>query len=140
MDADLVSMKRWLHRAAAATIGISGILHLYLGLSLLGSKFYQFGEFFLIVSIAQIFWVFPMLKGYGRAWLFTGIGGNLALFGLWVLTRFPNPISSVGLPVNTIGIAEESCQLAFVAIAIALAYSLRRGASSQKRENSPDTA
>ncbi|HJU14609.1 MAG TPA: hypothetical protein VJ792_09165 [Candidatus Nitrosotalea sp.] len=127
-------MKDRLYLVAASAVGIAGGIHLYLGLSLLKSQFFQFSDFFLIVAAVQLCWTIPMLKKFGRMWLFVGIGGNLALFGLWVLTRLPNPITRIGLPVNSLGIAEEAFQLAYIAIAIALVYALKPGRSFQKKE------
>ena len=130
-------MKSRMFYAAASVIGLAGITNLYLALTLLRTTFMQFGEFFVIVAVAQVFWVIPTLKKFGRPWLYAGIGGNLALFALWLLTRVPNPITRISLPVNAIGITEEIFQLAYVALAVSLVYVLHKGIPSKEREETP---
>ncbi|MDE1830662.1 MAG: hypothetical protein KGI25_10110 [Thaumarchaeota archaeon] len=130
-------MKGRMFYAAAAAVGLAGVTHLYLALTLLRTSFMQFGEFFVIVAVVQLFWVIPTLKKFGRPWLFIGIGGNLALFALWLLTRMPNPITRIGLPINTIGITEETFQLVYVALAVSLVYVIHKGTPSKKREETP---
>ena len=122
--------------AAATAIGIAAAIHIFLASSLLKTSFFQFGEFFLIVGICQAFWIIPTLKKYGTVWMYVGIGGNIALFILWLVTRMPNPITRIGLPINAIGITEEVFQLAYVAMVIALSYMLQRG-NLRDREETP---
>jgi uncharacterized membrane protein YuzA (DUF378 family) len=55
--------------AAAITTGISGILHLIL-VPNITSRNPNSGIFFIISGIAQIFWVIPMLKRWGRTWYY----------------------------------------------------------------------
>jgi hypothetical protein len=53
--------------------------------------------FFIISGIAQIFWVIPMLRRWGRAWYYIGIGGTIILVTIWAITRIPgNPITGRG--------------------------------------------
>jgi uncharacterized membrane protein YuzA (DUF378 family) len=54
-----------LYYAAAATTAIAGILHLMLVPNIIGRN-PNSGIFFIISGIAQIFWVIPMLKSWGR--------------------------------------------------------------------------
>lgn len=122
--------------AAATAIGIAAAIHIFLASSLLKTSFFQFGEFFLIVGVCQAFWIIPTLKKYGTVWMYVGIGGNIALFILWLVTRMPNPITRIGLPINAIGITEEVSQLAYVAMVIALSYMLQRG-NLRDREETP---
>ena len=135
----MVTMKGRIYYAAATTVGIAAIIHLYLAFTLLKTSFLQFGEFFVIVGVLQAFWVIPTLKKYGRQWLYTGIGGNLTLFLLWLLTRMPNPITRISLPINTMGIIEEIFQLSYVALAISLVYVLQKETQSEKREETSRT-
>ena len=132
----MVFVKGKIVQAAAAAVGMAGIVHLYLAVTLLRTSFIQFGEFFLIVGAAQLFWIIPTLK-LGRPWLYGGIGGNLALFALWLVTRIPNPVTRIGLPINTIGITEETLQLAYVGLSLSLLYVLHKGTRSKKREEMP---
>lgn len=122
--------------AAATAIGIAAAIHIFLASSLLKTSFFQFSEFFVIVGVCQAFWIIPTLKKYGIGWMYVGIGGNIALFILWLVTRMPNPITRIGLPINAIGITEEVSQLAYVAMVIALAYMLQRG-NLRDREETP---
>ncbi|MFZ0567591.1 MAG: hypothetical protein WAM22_06285, partial [Nitrososphaeraceae archaeon] len=88
-----------LYYAAAATTAIAGILHLSLVPNVIGRN-PNSGIFFIISGIAQIFWVIPMLKRWGRIWYFLGIGGTLILIIMWVITRVPgNPITGRGGPI-----------------------------------------
>lgn len=84
------------------------------------------GIFFAVAGLAQLFWVVPMIKRWGRAWDYVGIGGTAALIAFWAATRFPNPITGgQALPVNEIGIAVEVVQSAFIGILAAVIVSAR---------------
>jgi hypothetical protein len=49
--------------------------------------------FFLCSGVAQIFWILPMIKRWGRPWYYIGIGGNV----VYIITRFPgNPVNGRG--------------------------------------------
>jgi len=53
--------------------------------------------FFLGSGIAQIFWILPMLKRWGKPWYYIGIGGNLGFIILYVITLLPgNPVTGRG--------------------------------------------
>lgn len=132
----MVPMKDEMYYAAATAIGIAAAIHLFLASSLLKTSFFQFGEFFVIVGVCQAFWVIPTLKKYGIVWMYVGIGGNIALFILWLVTRMPNPITRIGLPINAMGITEEIFQLAYVAIVMALAYMSQKDKLKNKEETS----
>jgi len=119
-------MKERAYYAAATAMGISASIHLYLASSLLRTSFLQFGEFFVIVGACQAFWVMLTLKKYGTGWMYVGMGGNIALFILWLVTRMPNPITRIGLPINAIGITEEAFQLAYVGMMVSFVYVLHR--------------
>ena len=56
-----------LYYAAATTTAIAGILHLALVPNIIGRN-PNSGIFFIISGIAQIFWVIPMLKKWGKTW------------------------------------------------------------------------
>jgi hypothetical protein len=107
---------RILYYAAAATTGIAGILHLSLVPDIIGRNLNS-GVFFLISGIAQIFWVIPMLKRWGRTWYYIGIAGTIILIIMWVMTRIPgNPITGRGGPISEMAIAIEVFQVAYIII------------------------
>ena len=116
-----------LYYAAAATTAIAGILHLFLVLNVIGRN-PNSGTFFIVSGIAQIFWVIPMLKKWGRIWYFIGIGGTVILIIVWGITRMPgNPITGRGGPISEIGIGVEIFQIAYVIITAIIILKERRG-------------
>ena len=70
-----------LYFGAAVCTGIAGILHLILVSSSINSHL-EYATFFLISGVAQIFWVVPMVKKWGRTWYVIGIAGTLVMVGL----------------------------------------------------------
>ena len=73
--------------------------------------------FFLGSGIAQIFWILPMIKRWGRRWYYIGIAGNIAFIVLYVITRFPgNPVNGRGGDVDAIDMICELAQVAYIAI------------------------
>jgi hypothetical protein len=109
-------INRILYYAAAATTAIAGILHLSLVPDIIGRNLNS-GVFFLISGIAQIFWVIPMLKRWGRTWYYIGIAGTIILIIMWVMTRIPgNPITGRGGPISEMAIAIEVFQVAYIII------------------------
>lgn len=105
-----------LYYAAAATTAIAGILHLMLVPNIIGRNLNS-GIFFIIAGIAQIFWVIPMLKKWGRTWYYIGIAGTIILIIIWAITRMPgNPITGRGGPISEMAIAVEIFQVAYVII------------------------
>ena len=107
-----------LYYAAATTTAIAGILHLFLVPNIINRN-PNSGIFFIISGIAQIFWVIPMLKRWGRKWYYVGIGGTIILVIIWAITRIPgNPITGRGGPIGEMAIAVEIFQIAYVVITI----------------------
>jgi hypothetical protein len=73
--------------------------------------------FFLGSGIAQIFWILPMIKRWGRIWYYIGILGNIAFIILHVITRFPgNPVNGRGGDVDAVDMTCELAQVAYIAI------------------------
>ena len=104
------------YAGAAATTAIAGILHLSLVPDIIGRNLNS-GVFFLISGIAQIFWVIPMLKRWGRIWYYIGIAGTIILIIMWAMTRVPgNPITGRGGPISEMAIAIEVFQVAYIII------------------------
>ncbi len=109
-----------LYYAAAATTAIAGILHLIQAPSVLDFSLIFF-TFFIVAGIAQIFWVVPMIKKWGRPWYLIGIGGTIVLIILYAITRLPdNPITGRGGPVSPLALAIEVFQAAFIGLSIAI--------------------
>jgi hypothetical protein len=116
-----------LYYAAAATTAIAGILHLSLVPNVIGRN-PNSGIFFIISGIAQIFWVIPMLKRWGRIWYFIGIGGTIILIIMWVITRVPeNPITGRGGPISEMAIVIEIFQIAYIIITAIIILKEGRG-------------
>jgi hypothetical protein len=105
-----------LYYAAAGTTAIAGILHLLLVPNIIGFNVNS-AIFFLVSGIAQIFWVLPMVKRWGKMWYYIGIAGTIILIIMWAITRMPgNPITGRGGPISDMAIAIEVFQIAYVII------------------------
>jgi hypothetical protein len=116
-----------LYYAAAATTAIAGILHLMLVPNIIGRN-PSSGIFFVVSGIAQIFWVIPMLKRWGRTWYYIGIAGTIILIIIWATTRMPgNPITGRGGPISEMAIAIVIFQIAYVVITSIILVKERRG-------------
>jgi hypothetical protein len=101
---------------ASATTAIAGILHLIFASNVIAFNVTS-GIFFIVAGLAQIFWVLPMIRRWGKVWYFIGIAGTLVLIILWTVTRVSNPITEGrALPINEIGIAIEVFQITYVVI------------------------
>jgi hypothetical protein len=85
---------------AAATTGLAGMLHIVLGLAAIGRAPFFGILFFIVAGLAQIFWILPMVKRWGRIWYYIGIGGTGLLIILWAIVRLPNITSGTGFPLN----------------------------------------
>ena len=116
-----------LYYEAAATTAIAGILHLASVPNIIGRN-PNSGIFFIISGIAQIFWVIPMLKKWGKTWYYIGIAGTIILIIIWVITRMPgNPITGRGGPIGEMAIVIEIFQIAYVIITSIIIVKERRG-------------
>jgi hypothetical protein len=122
------------YAAAAGTTGIAGILHLQLASAIIdGRGLNSFGIFFIIAGIAQLFWVVPMIKRWGRPWYYGGIGGTAILLIIWAVTRVPNPITGGrALSINPMSIVTELFEYAFIIITVILVARERKMHVSQK--------
>src|SRR5919109_4735595 len=124
-----------LYYAAAATTAIAGILHLILVPNIIGRN-PSSGIFFIVSGIAQIFWVIPMLKRWGRIWYYIGIAGTIILIIMWAITRMPgNPITGRGGPISEMGIAVEIFQIAYVVITAIIIAKERKGSTKEIVKN-----
>jgi hypothetical protein len=129
----LVAKINVLYYAAAATTAIAGILHLIQGSDVLGFNL-NFGIFFIVAGIAQIFWIVPTIRRWGLSWYYVGIAGTIVLIILFVITRMPdNPITGRGGPISPMALAIELLQAAFIALsAIIVVYESKRKQLSGK--------
>lgn len=97
--------------AAAICTGVAGILHL----SMVPSPSTNTTILFLVGGIAQVFWVIPTVKQWGKTWDVIGIGGTLIFILIWVITRVPdNPITGRGGRIGDTAIILEALQIIFV--------------------------
>jgi hypothetical protein len=116
----LVVQIKALYYAAAATTAIAGILHLIQASNSLGFNL-NFGVFFIVAGIAQLFWVVPIIRRWRLPWYYVGIGGTIVLIILFVITRLPNnPISGRAFPINPMAIAIEVLQAAFIGLTVTI--------------------
>jgi hypothetical protein len=121
-----------LHYAAGGTTAIAGILHLIFASNIISFNILN-GVFFIVAGIAQLFWLLPMIKRWGKIWYLIGIGGTIILIIMWAVTRMPgNPITGRGGPLNEIGIAIQVFQIAYVIITAIIILKERRGHVREK--------
>ena len=81
---------------------------------------------FLVGGLAQLFWVIPTIRNWGRIWDYIGIAGTIAFISIWAITRIPsNPITGRGGPINQTAIIVEVSQIIFVVLLAILAYKRR---------------
>lgn len=117
---------KWLLVAAAVSTFIAGVLHLTLVSNSIGRNPWV-GIFFLVGGIAQIFWVLPTIKNWGRVWFYIGIAGTLVLIIMWAMTRIPdNPITGRAAPINNIGVATEIFQIFYIATSLVIIMKYNR--------------
>ncbi len=117
---------KWLLVAAAVSTFIAGVLHLTLVSNSIGRNPW-IGIFFLVGGIAQIFWVLPTIKNWGRIWFYIGIAGTLVLIIMWAMTRMPdNPITGRGARINNIGVATEIFQIIYIATSVVIILNYNR--------------
>jgi hypothetical protein len=104
--------------SAAVCTFIAGILHLTLVPNAIDRNVNN-GIFFLISGLAQIFWVVPLIRHWGKVWYYVGIAGTLVLVIMWIITRIPdNPITGRGGPIGETAIVVEVFQVAFIVLSI----------------------
>ena len=76
---------------------------------------------FFVGGVAQVFWVVPMIRKWGRPWYAIGIGGMAVFIAIWIITRFPaNPITGRGGGVNANALITETAEFAFIGLALAI--------------------
>ena len=114
--------------AASACTFIAGVLHL----TMVPSFNINSTILFLVGGSAQIFWVVPTIRNWGRAWDYIGIAGTLAFIAIWAITRLPdNPITGRAGRIGDSAIVIEIFQIAFVVLMVIL-ISKRKSPKSEK--------
>jgi cytochrome c oxidase subunit 1 len=78
---------RSLYYATAAFTALAGILHLILVQYFIGFDS-NTSTFFVITGLAQIFWVLPIIRRWGRLWYIVGIAGSIALIVLFLSVSY----------------------------------------------------
>ncbi len=120
--------------AAAALSLLAALIHLWVTPEHL-EEWWGYGAFFLVAALAQAPYAPLVLVWPTRIVLLVGIGGNLAIVVLYLLTR------TVGVPlfgpgageVEGIGFVDSCATTTEVGIAVALGAALLRGTSIQRR-------
>ena len=97
--------------AAAFCTGLAGILHLYM----LPSNNTNSTILFLIGGLAQVFWIVPTIRRWGKIWDLVGIVGTATFVVIWVITRIPdNPVTGRGGRIGETAVIIEALQIAFI--------------------------
>jgi hypothetical protein len=70
---------------------------------------------FLIGGLAQVFWIVPTIRRWGKKWDLVGIFGTAAFVLVWIITRLPdNPITGRGGRIGETAVIVEVLQIAFI--------------------------
>jgi hypothetical protein len=77
----MTNSNRILYLGAATCTGLAGILHLMFVPASIPAGI-QYTTLFLISGLAQIFWVLPMVRRWGKIWNIIGLAGTAVLVGL----------------------------------------------------------
>jgi hypothetical protein len=125
-------MSKAIYYAAAGTGGLAGILHLLIAPNVIGFNL-NAAIFFIVSGIAQLFWVIPMSRHWGKPWYYAGIVGTIILTVLWATTRMPNPITVRALPVDAMGISVELLQVAFIGLTAMILVAERRAKTDRMK-------
>ncbi len=123
--------------AAAATTLIAGILHLNKVIDTIssGEAIGNADILFLVGGLAQVFWVVPIIRQWGKTWYYIGIVGTAVFALLWAITRMPeNPITGRAGPISTEAIIIQIFQIAFIILSIIILIK-SRGSKNKMTEN-----
>ena len=111
---------------AALTTLIAGILHLLKVPNAIDGNI-NAGILFLVGGIAQIFWIVPIIKQWGKVWYSIGIAGTVIFVLIWVITRIPdNPITGRGGSISNEGITIQVFQIAFIILSILILFKITK--------------
>ena len=123
--------------AAAIASAIAGLVHILMPLVFAHGILHRapVAIFFLGSGIAQLFWIVPMIRQWGRPWYYVGIVGNIAFIALYMVTRVPgNPVSGRGGDVDVVAMVCELAQVAYIAITIIILRKLRTTKTKYSRK------
>jgi len=109
--------KTILYFGAAFSTGIGGVLHLVLVPNSIVAGI-EYSAFFLISGVAQLFWVLPMIKRWGRIWYIVGIGGTAIMVGLtgYTLANIAADPQSAPPGITELAVTIEIFQVSYVII------------------------
>lgn len=65
--------------------------------------------FFIVAGLAQVFWVVPVIKKWGKLWYYIGIGGTIILIIMFIVA-----VPARGLPVSELEVAIILAQIVFI--------------------------
>jgi hypothetical protein len=110
-----ITRRSLLYLGAAVSTGIAGILHLMLVSGSISSHL-EYAIFFLVSGVAQIFWVLPMVRKWGRIWYIIGAAGTIVLVGLtgYVIANIVQIPESAPPGISELAVAVEVFQISFV--------------------------
>ena len=122
-----------LHLVAVALSLVAALIHLWATPEHL-EEWWGYGTFLLTVATAQGFYGVALLRLPNRPLLLVGVGGNLSIVVLYILTR------TVGIPffgphageVEGVGVADLAATAAELALVAALLAVLLRGLSPER--------
>jgi hypothetical protein len=112
----IIVNKPLMYYGAAFCTGLAGILHLMLIPNSI--NFINYATFFLVSGMAQLFWVLPMIKRWGKIWYFIGIAGTTIMVGLTgyvIVSILFDPIAGRG-GIIVLAIATELFQISYVVL------------------------
>jgi hypothetical protein len=120
--------------AAAALSLVAALIHLWV-MPEHFREWWGYGAFFLVSAVAQVLYVPLLLRRPSRTILLLGVGGNLAIVSLYLLTR------TVGIPlfgphageVEGTGFMDLCATTSELGIAVALGAVLLRNLPSDRR-------
>ncbi len=110
-----ITRRSLLYLGAAVSTGIAGILHVMLVSGSISSHL-EYAIFFLVSGVAQIFWVLPMVRKWGRIWYIIGAAGTIVLVGLtgYVIANIVQNPESAPPGIGELAVAIEVFQISFV--------------------------
>ena len=110
-----ITKRSLLYWGAALCTGMAGILHLMLVSGSINSHL-EYATFFLVSGAAQIFWVLPMVKKWGRIWYIIGIAGTIVLVGLtgYVIVNIVENPQAAPPGISEMAVAIEVFQVSYV--------------------------
>lgn len=89
--------------------------------------------FFIIAGAAQLFYVVPMIRRWGRPWYYIGIMGTAILIIIWIGSRIPSGFSDP-LPIDLRSILVQVFQFAFLLFTIRILQTLTRPFKDSARD------